>query len=198
MHEHAQKRVGLGNTPVVQVTSTSGRTILRLQSWSPRHMQDKPVLLAGRELPSQVGAMLSGSTQVLCVGPHEWLLVSQGCDASSLREPLYPNLAAQGLVLVELTDGLTIIEVRGPAAPDLLTKGCGLDLHPRRFPAGRCARTRFAQILLTVVCLDEPRRFELYVARSYAHYLHSWLIDAAAEFADGFSMKPCTVRGPTL
>ena len=142
-------------------------------------------MLAGQELPLQVGAMLSGPTRVMCVGPREWLLVSQERDAPALRECLEPNLTTEGLVLVEVTGGLAMLEVRGPATRELLTKGCGLDLHSRRFPAGRCARTRFAQIPLTIACVEEPSRFELYVGRSYAHYLHTWIIDAAPEFAYG-------------
>jgi sarcosine oxidase subunit gamma len=157
--------------------------MLRLRSWLPRPEHDSPVVLAGQELPLQVGAMLSGPTRVMCVGPHEWLLVSPERDALTLRESLEPNLATQGLVLVDVTGGLATLEVRGPATRELLTKGCGLDLLSRRFPVGRCARTRFAQIPLTIACLEEPPRFELYVGRSYAHYLHTWIIDAAAEFA---------------
>jgi sarcosine oxidase subunit gamma len=182
MHERAQMRVGRDNAPAVHVASIGGRTILRLQSWLPQRAREKPILLAGQEMPLQVGATLSGPTRVLCVGPQEWLLVSQERDAASMCERLEGDLARQGLMLADLTDGLTTFEVRGPAARELLTKGCGLDLHPRRFPVGRCARTRFAQILLTVACVDEPQRFELYVGRSYAHYLHTWIIDAATEF----------------
>ena len=183
MHESAQMRVELGNTPGVQVASIGGGTILRLQSWLPRHAHSKPVLLAGQELPAQVGATLPAPTRALCVGPQEWLLVSQECDASDLREHLQPDRETQGLVLVDLSDGLTTLEIRGSYARDLLTKGCGLDMHARTFPVGRCARTRFAQILLTVACLDESQRFELYVGRSYVHYLCDWIFDAAAEFA---------------
>jgi sarcosine oxidase subunit gamma len=66
----------------------------------------------------------------------------------------------------------------------LLSKGCGLDLHPRSFPAGRCARTRFAQIPVVLDCPDEDSRFDMYAGRSYRQYLHEWLLDAAVEFED--------------
>ena len=186
MPEHVQTWVEPQetDTPGVKVMAVSGRTSLRLKSWLPEHTKGaRAVTLGGRALPSQVGATLSGPTQVLCVGPGEWLLVSQEREAPSLRESLEPDLSAQGLVCVDLTDGLAVLEVRGAAVREILSKGCGLDFHPHSFPAGRCARTRFAQIPLVVACFDEPPRFELYVARSYFHYLHSWLTDAAAEFA---------------
>ena len=112
----------------------------------------------------------------MCLGPADWLLVSQMHFAT--------EVSAQGLALVELTDGVAGLAVTGSAVRELLAKGCGLDLHPRSFPAGRCARTRFAQIPLVMDCL-EASRFELYAARSYEHYLHAWLDDAAREFAVG-------------
>src|SRR5215213_6271863 len=169
------------NPAVVQITAISGRSVLRLRSWLREFSRGgKPVMLHGRELPAQVGQILTGEVRALCVSPGEWLVVS---TQSNSRRPLPPDESTQGLVLVDLTDGLAIIDVGGFAARAILSKGCGLDLHPRSFPAGRCARTRFAQIPVVVECL-EPSRFELYVARSYRHYLHSWLEDAAVEFGD--------------
>jgi len=183
MREHAQVRTAPDNTAVVQITAIGGRTLLRLKSWLPEHTTGgKPVMLAGRELPSQVGGTLSGPMRVLCVGPGEWVIVSSEHPASAVRERLEPDLPKHGLALVDLTDGLAGLEVRGSATRDVLSKACGLDLHPRSFPVGRCARTRFAQIPVIITSLDEPPRFELYMVRSHFHYLRAWLGDAAAEF----------------
>lgn len=184
MPERAQRRPAPNKTAAIQMTAVSGRTSLRLKSWLPEYTNAaKPVVLAGWELPSQVGVTLSGPMRVLCVGPGEWLIMSHEYPAS-LRERIEPDLPKHGLALVDLTDGLAGLDVRGCAAREVLSKGCGLDLHPRGFPAQWCARTRFAQIPLVIECLDSPPRFELHVARSYFHYLHTWLIDAAAEFGD--------------
>jgi len=159
----------------------SARTVLRLKSWLPQHINaEKPVVLAGRELPSQVGAALSAPLRVLCVGAGEWLVVSHERQASALRADIEADLTTYGLALVDVTHGLTGLAVRGCAAREMLSKGCGLDFDPRSFVVGRCARTRLAQIPVVIDCLDTPPRFELYVARSYFQYLHSWLTDAAA------------------
>lgn len=186
MPEHAQRRVAPNQTAAVQMTAVSGRTSLRLKSWLPQYTDGgEPVVLAGRELPSQVGATtLFGPMRVLCVGPGEWLIVSQEHPASSLRERIEPDLAKHGLALVDLTDAIVALDVQGCVVREVLAKGCGLDLHPRSFPAEWCARTRFAQIPLLIECLDNPPRFELHMARSYLHYLHAWITDAAAEFGD--------------
>jgi sarcosine oxidase, subunit gamma len=181
MPEGAQIRALPSKTSDAQITAMSARAVLRLKSWLPEHSSGaQPVMLAGGELPSQVGATVSGPLRILCVGPGEWLIVSHERRASKLREDIESDLTRYGLALVELTHGLAGLEVRGCDAREVLSKGCGLDFHPRAFRVGRCARTRFAQIPVVIDCLDESPRFELYVARSYFHYMHSWITAAAA------------------
>lgn len=180
MHEPAQMP---DKTAAVRITAVDNISSLRLTSWLPEYTAGgKSVTLAGRELPSQVGGVLRGPMRFLCVGPAEWLIVSHQHHAMIVRHEIEPDLPKHGFALVDLTDGLAKLEIRGSAAREVLSKGCGLDFHPRTFPPGRCARTRFAQIPLVIDCLDEEPLFELYVARSSFQYLHSWLIDAAAEF----------------
>lgn len=181
MPDRAQMRAVPNKTAVIQITAVHGRRSLRLKSWLPEYTSGgKPVVLAARELPSRVGATLSGPVRVLCLGPGDWLIVSHEREPSGLREHIERDLPQPGLVLVDLTPGLAVLEVQGSAIREVLSKGCGLDFHPRSFPTGRCARTRLAQIPVVIECLSEPPRFELYVPRSYFHYLHAWLIDAAA------------------
>jgi sarcosine oxidase, subunit gamma len=184
MVEGAQGQGASKVTAAVEIIPIAGRTVLRLKSWLPEHRTgSKPVVLAGQALPTQVGRALSGTAHVLSIGPAEWLLILHDDPASMLRELIQSDLSVQGLVAVDLSEGLVGLAVQGGAARDVLSKGCGLDFHPRAFPAGRCARTRFAQIPLVVECLDDLPRFELYAARSYLHYLSEWLTDAAVEFA---------------
>jgi sarcosine oxidase subunit gamma len=154
----------------------------------PEHITGRrAVVLGGRAFPSQTGETVPGRTRVLCLGPGEWLIVSDVLSASAEREHIQEETQQQGLALVDVTDGLAVLRIQGPAAREVLAKGCGLDLHARAFRAGQCARTRFAQIPVIVDCLGEPPRFELYVARSYLSYLQSWLIDAAGEFEEPMS-----------
>lgn len=172
-----------GGISAVEITALRRHTTLRLKAWQPAQANGAaPVVLAGQALPAPVGAIASGPPRVLCIGPGDWLVVSPEESAAGLRERLTPDLTSHDLALVELTDGLATLEVRGPAARELLSKGCALDLHPHHFPPDQCARTRFAQIPVVIECLEAPMRFELSVARSQSHYLHAWLTDAALEF----------------
>lgn len=167
----------------IEIVTGGDQTVQRLTSWLPEYRNGgAPVVLAGRILPNEVGATLAGSMGVLCIGPGDWLVVSRGYTDPAVRQEIEPDAQKEGLVLVDLSDGLAGLGLRGSATRELLSKGCGLDLHPGNFPAGRCARTRFAQIPVVVACLDEDFRFELYVGRSYLQYLHDWLTDAAVEF----------------
>lgn len=167
----------------VRISDVGGGAVLRLKAWSPDHVTgEKPVTLGSQTLPSETGATSSGPMHALCVGPGEWLVVSREDAAGNLRERIEAELPESGLVLVDLSDGLAQLEVSGAAVRELLSKGCGLDLHPERFPPGRCARTRFTKISVVIECLDGSPRFELIVARSYLCYLQAWIADAAVEF----------------
>jgi len=61
-----------------------------------------------------------------------------------------------------------------------LAMGCGIDMHPSSFATGQCVRTNFAQVPIFIVATGDLE-FDLYVDRSYAHYLQEWLSDAAKD-----------------
>jgi sarcosine oxidase subunit gamma len=119
---------------------------------------------------------------VLPLGPGEWLFVSQCISQDRLHEMLRDLTPTSGLSAVSVSSGIKVLRVEGWLARELLSKGCGLDLHADSFPAGRVARTRFASVSVIVRCADPEGRFDLYFGRSYCTYLRSWLEDAAAEF----------------
>jgi sarcosine oxidase subunit gamma len=122
-----------------------------------------------------------GEHTVLWLGPDEWLVVGPDGDADAIARDL--EAAAAGWVsTVDLSANRTVLELSGPRAREVLAKGCTLDLHPRGFPPGRCAQTALAraQVILEAT---EPDTFRIYVRGSFATYLATWLIDAAAEYA---------------
>jgi sarcosine oxidase, subunit gamma len=175
-----------------QLTPASNRTLFQIKSWLPEHNAGaRPLSIGGCELPSTVGATLPGPRHILCLSPCEWLLVLQEQWASSFDRHIAAAPPEPGAVLLDVTDGLAVVRVRGRAVRDVLAKGCGLDLHPQAFPAGRCARTRLAQLPVVIDCVDDSAGFDLYVARSHLRFLSDWLEDAAAEFMS------CRITTPT-
>jgi sarcosine oxidase subunit gamma len=65
------------------------------------------------------------------------------------------------------------------AARDVLSMGCGLDLHAKSFPVGSASRTRFAQLPVVLECTSSGPQYEVYVGASYLPYLKAWIEDAA-------------------
>jgi sarcosine oxidase subunit gamma len=161
-----------------QVRTAQARTIVRLKSWQPSRTDRTPLALAGCTLPDSVGRVTEGLPRILCTAPDEWLLVYAPTSVARLRNILAPELSAQSLVLVDLTDGLVVLEVSGTGVRDVIARSCGLDLDPQQFRAGQCARTRFAQIPVVIDCIQDPGVFHLYAPRSYATWLTDWLNDA--------------------
>lgn len=162
---------------------TASRIVLEIRSWLPEHKSgEKALQVDGHELPREVGATLPAPLRCLCLAPGEWWLVRDERLAAGIDERLATELTAQGAVLIDSTDGIGALSVRGPWARDVLSKGCGLDFHPQAFPVGRCARTRFARLPVIVDHTDGASSFHLYVPRSYLAFLADWFADAVVEF----------------
>lgn len=170
----------VSNTAPLRVATAPVGALLRLKSWRDGAI---PLSLDRGQWPAHVGDTLNGPIRVQCVAPGDWLILSHQFPSAELRKELQAGLP-EGLVLVDMSDAFASLEITGSAARDVLSKGCCLDFHPRVFLVGRCARTRFAQMPVVLECLDDTPRFEMTVARSYHHYLHSWLVDASVEFRD--------------
>ncbi|GIH17550.1 sarcosine oxidase subunit gamma [Rugosimonospora africana] len=156
---------------------------LRLPAKGPA--ADAVGLELGVPLPVEPGTTAgSGELSVLWLGPDEWLVVgSPGADLAA-------RLAARrgaGVSVVDTSALRTTVLVAGPRARDLLAHGCALDLHPTRFPTGRCAQTLLAHAQIVLVAVDdgtsgaEPA-YHLLVRSSFANYLADWLEDAAVEY----------------
>jgi heterotetrameric sarcosine oxidase gamma subunit len=175
----APQRTSSPDDGTFQVRPASARSVLRVKSWQSHRAGGAPLVLGGYELPDSVGEVTVESSRVLCTGPGEWLIVRRPADVSRLRNVWAPELSAQCLALVDLTAGFSVLELLGSDVRKVLAKSCSLDVDPRCFRAGHCARTRFAQLPVVLDCIQDPGVFELYVARSNAQFLNAWLSDAA-------------------
>jgi len=116
----------------------------------------------------------AGERAILWLGPDEWLVT--GLPAADLAAALTDLHAAA----TETGESMTVIELAGPRARDVLAKGCALDLHARAFPTGRVVRTLVAKSGVILHATGEP--FDVYVHRSFSDYLWRWLEDAGLEY----------------
>lgn len=119
-----------------------------------------------------------GDQTIVWLGPDEWLVVGPDGEAAAVAGEL--EACPEGWVsTVDLSANRTAIEVAGPRVRDLLAAGCSLDFHPRAFGPGRCAQTMLARAQVILEARDDDA-FRLIVRGSFAVYLATWLIDAAA------------------
>jgi len=159
-------------------------TFIRVQTWNPQATANQKVEIAlGTPWPKEPGIIVSGRADILCIGPTDWLVTAADSDARVLHQQLEDALEGGAFRATNVSQALACIEVQGPETRELLLKGYSLDLHPSRFPPGRCARTRFA-VIPTVLRCTGPTDFQCIITSSYQDYLLSWLGDAAEEFLD--------------
>jgi sarcosine oxidase subunit gamma len=89
---------------------------------------------------------------------------------------------AAGGFVSEVTDGLTVFELTGPAVRDLLAMGCSLDLTQAAMAPGRSARTLFAGVKVTLYPHRSNDCFRLHVERPLARYLMDFFDTAVTAF----------------
>ncbi len=126
-------------------------------------------------------------THILWMGPDEWLVVADAGRAIELSSDLTRAMSGLHVATTDVSESRTVIRISGPQAIQVLNKGCSIDLHPRSFASGHVVNTRLAQahVILHQIDLDDETRsttFEIYVHRSYAEYLWSWIEDSSREY----------------
>lgn len=118
--------------------------------------------------------------QAMRLGPDEWLLTHTTARPEDWEFHVDEAATAHGGMAVDVSAGRTTLRLRGPAARELLSFGCAIDLRPASFPRGRCAQTLLGQgpVLLVAHGGDD---LQLFVRTSVAGYVVDWLVDAAQE-----------------
>lgn len=152
---------------------------LRLSPKDPA--ADAVGLELGVPLPVEPGTTTrAGDLTVLWLGPDEWLVI--GPPGADVEHRLRAVIAGEPASVVDLSAQRTTIGLAGRWARDLLAHGCAVDLHPSRFPAGRCAQTMLAHAQVVLLATDDEPAYRILVPSSFARYLAEWLDDAAIEY----------------
>jgi sarcosine oxidase subunit gamma len=137
-------------------------------------------------LPSEPNTTAGrGDLTALWLGPDAWLLACPPDKVAAQVGALRKALADVHAAITDVSDGRVALRLAGPNARDVLAKGCPLDLHPRALAPDCCAQSLLAKASVLIHLLDDAQRgptFDLYVGRSFAHYLWAWLDDAGREY----------------
>ena len=119
-------------------------------------------------------AATAGDGSLTCgVRPGEWLLLG---ERSGDAPP------AGGAVTVDLTHGLAMFRLTGPAAPGVLAAVCSIDTSEAMFPDGAVCGASLARVACTLVRDDTAgeRSYLIVSQRSSGRYLFDALRDAGA------------------
>jgi sarcosine oxidase subunit gamma len=124
----------------------------------------------------------SGSSAALWLGPDEWLLMGPADDGPRIVQELDAALRGTHHSVVDVSANRVALELRGPGANELLSKGCSLDLHPRFWTTGSCAQTMLAKAPVILHERDDVTR--ILVRTSFTDYLIDWFMAPAVPGAD--------------
>lgn len=122
-----------------------------------------------------------GELTVFWLGPDEWQVHCPENAQQEMVGRLRTALEGRHSAVVDVSDYYVIMRLSGPKTFEVLGKGTPLDLHPRAFPTGACAQTRFghATVLLHKAADDIV---DLQVRWSFAEYVWSYIVDGTQEY----------------
>lgn len=128
--------------------------------------------------PAQVSQL--DNLSVFPIAPGQWM-ISGSAPADAMVSDLRNKVDGLGYVSQQ-GDSRVCIRVSGPAARDLMARGCRLDLHESVAGAGFCAQTNMAQIGVLVHQIDDAPCYDLYVYSGFSRSFFDWLTHTAAQF----------------
>lgn len=161
----------------VTLLAPVGRFSLRLSE------TDAPALsrAIGADLPGRIGGRTRvGTTDVLCLGPDEWLILVAEADAPRLTEACARLYAEVPHSLTDISDREVSVLIEGPKAAELLTLGCPRDIDRLKEGEGRRTLMDGATVVLW---RDGAQNFRLDVWRSFAPHVIALLETGCAELA---------------
>ena len=166
---HAGVRLSCGAMDIVQIAAGRGREpeLKRIAAG------------CGVQLPARGRAVFAADQLVLSVRPGRWLLLGSPGSPGASAQLWHKVCTGVGIVL-DLSCALSALHLAGPAAREVLVRGCRLDLDPQAFPVGAAAATIMAQVSVILAAL--PSGVLLLTPSSTARHVHAWLAHAAQPF----------------
>jgi sarcosine oxidase subunit gamma len=135
----------------------------------------------GYALPTAPNTTAGDGRSTACwCGPDEWLIVLADGSQAELIQRFRQSLAGHAHAVTDVTDARAVLRLVGACARFVLGKGCPIDLHPRAFGPGKVAQSLIGRSQALILPIHEG--YDVFVPRSFAGYLWTWLVDAGAEF----------------
>ena len=141
----------------------------------------------GTDLPTDYNTVnTAGDRSIIWLGPDEWMIISENGSAENIISAI--DLPEAGhIAVIEVSDALGILNIKGPHARDVLAKHCAIDFHPTEFKEGMAAQSIMAHAGVTITCNGNDS-FMIIGRSSFMPYLLDLVKDASIEY--GFDYKP--------
>lgn len=129
----------------------------------------------GLQLPPARCATVVGDLTILSISPTEMLVIMPMEELDGCMSKLQGALAKQPGAVVDVSSNTTVLRHSGSGVIELLYRGCSIELQAPMFSVGQCAATKIGKIAILVHQVDDEPSYDLYVPRSLAFSLLSWL-----------------------
>jgi heterotetrameric sarcosine oxidase gamma subunit len=133
----------------------------------------------GVQLPALGQIAIASDHLALGARPERWLILTARAAPGAATAGWLADCSGVATV-VDLSSGLSAFNLTGSVVPEVLARGCRLDLNPQAFPAQRTAVTIMAQVSVIVAALHSS--WLLLTPSSTARHFHEWLVSAAQPF----------------
>lgn len=135
-------------------------------------------------LPNRPGEVAGEMPVALWRAPFEWLvLTQQRTQHAQLLGRMQQLVADATALVIDYSDGTSVIELSGSAATAVLARGCALDFATWPEHGAYCVPAACARVS-TLVHRLAPTRFWLHVDRSLEQYLWTWLHEVVCDVED--------------
>ncbi|KAB2919167.1 MAG: sarcosine oxidase subunit gamma [Hyphomicrobiaceae bacterium] len=127
-------------------------------------------------------AITSGGSISARLGPDEWLLIGPEEQGDALSQAIEVDLDGRFFSLVDVSHRNAAIAVAGREARAVLNAGIALDLDDAAFPPGSATRTLLGKAEIVLIRPGAECVYWVECWRSFAAYVHGFLMEAAREF----------------
>ena len=138
--------------------------------------------VAGFQLDLPISRASLGPRLAARLGPNEWLLIVEDGKTEAIEAEIAAALGERFHALVDISHRNIGLSVRGAQAADILNAGCPLDLAQAAFPTGFATRTLLGKAEIVLIRADDAPTFRVECWRSFAPYVHGFLLEAARDF----------------
>jgi len=187
--DEATRRVGLP-TPraILRERPALGKVMLHVDSRGVSR-RGTPGLGLPEPVPADGFAAATPDLSILSVTRDAYLLVTPPNGQYGLIQRLRPLLVGSGAAITDVSSGYAAFRLQGPAANELLYRGCSTPLDAPHFTTGQCMTTRVGKIAVIIHRFDDAPGFDMYVTRSLALAFWTWLIHVGRDCGQATSVE---------